>query len=203
MDPTPVYLEIGKKSVFAVSLEWPGWCRRARTSELALEELAAYRERYAPVAGESFVTGPFEIVGTVTGNATTDFGAPSVPGPWDERVLNSKESAQFLDVLCRCWNYFDDVTAHSTATLRKGPRGGGRDRDAVIDHVREAERRYASKLGVRVAPRTAWEQQRSVIAAGLAGADSPSGWPRPYTIRRIAWHVMDHAWEIEDKSGKA
>jgi len=25
-------------------------------------------------------------------------------------------------------------------------------------------------------------------------------WPARYAIRRIAWHVLDHAWEIEDKS---
>jgi hypothetical protein len=29
----------------------------------------------------------------------------------------------------------------------------------------------------------------------------PGGWPVRYAARRIAWHVLDHAWEIEDKSG--
>ena len=25
-------------------------------------------------------------------------------------------------------------------------------------------------------------------------------WPPRYAARRLAWHVLDHAWEIEDKS---
>jgi hypothetical protein len=29
------------------------------------------------------------------------------------------------------------------------------------------------------------------------------GRPPRYAIRRIAWHVLDHAWEIEDKSDPA
>ena len=36
--------------------------------------------------------------------------------------------------------------------LRKGPRGGGRDRDKVVDHVIEAERSYARTIGVRHPP---------------------------------------------------
>jgi hypothetical protein len=26
-------------------------------------------------------------------------------------------------------------------------------------------------------------------------------WPLPYLVRRTAWHVLDHAWEVEDKGG--
>ena len=29
------------------------------------------------------------------------------------------------------------------------------------------------------------------------------GWPQRYAARRIAWHVLDHAWEIEDRSDTA
>jgi hypothetical protein len=25
-------------------------------------------------------------------------------------------------------------------------------------------------------------------------------WPPRYAARRIAWHVLDHAWEIEDRT---
>jgi hypothetical protein len=25
-------------------------------------------------------------------------------------------------------------------------------------------------------------------------------WPPAYAARRIAWHALDHAWEIEDRS---
>jgi len=27
------------------------------------------------------------------------------------------------------------------------------------------------------------------------------GWPARYAVRRIVWHVLDHAWEIQDKTG--
>jgi hypothetical protein len=31
-------------------------------------------------------------------------------------------------------------------------------------------------------------------------ATPPNGWPLRCAARRIAWHVLDHRWEIEDKS---
>ena len=34
----------------------------------------------------------------------------------------------------------------------------------------------------------------------LDGTDADPKWPVRYWIRRTAWHVLDHAWEIEDKS---
>ena len=90
--------------------------------------------------------------------------------------------------------------------LRKGPRGGGRDRDKVVAHVEEAERSYAKSIGIRL-PRTApidggpgrdrrgaRARQRRVAAARAAA------WTQRYAARRIAWHVLDHAWEIEDRS---
>ena len=48
------------------------------------------------------------------------------------------------------WATFDEVAAASPAELRKGPRGGGRDRDKLIDHVIGAEMAYARKLGVKL-----------------------------------------------------
>jgi len=34
-------------------------------------------------------------------------------------------------------------------------------------------------------------------AKGPRGGDR---WPARYAIRRSAWHALDHAWEIEDRS---
>jgi hypothetical protein len=52
-------------------------------------------------------------------------------------------------------------------------------------------------------------QSRQAILAGLEAADKgelpekgPRGgilWPARYFVRRVAWHVLDHAWEIEDR----
>jgi hypothetical protein len=195
-----VYFEEGANSVFAVSLEWPGWCRRAQTSELAIAALDDYRDRYAKVVTSSFEPGAFEIIGTTTGDATTDFGAPGAHGVWDETPLGERELVRQIAVLQDCWNYFDLVVENAPAELRKGPRGGGRDRDAIADHVREAERAYCSRVGFRVAPRTPWDEQRDVVVTTLKAAAPEAKWPAAYAIRRCAWHVIDHAWEIEDKS---
>jgi hypothetical protein len=196
---TRVYFEEGKSSVFAAAIDWPGWCRRAKTTDLALEALLDYQDRYAAVLTVPFKPGKLDVVGSVRGNATTDFGAPAVDSPWDAEPITKRDLARQVTVLNDCWTYFDAVVAASPATLTKGPRGGGRDRDGVVAHTREAERHYCSKLGTRVPPRTPWAEQRIIVAAMLL-AGSPEGtWPSRYSLRRLAWHVLDHAWEIEDK----
>jgi len=196
---TRIYLEEGTSSTFAVALEWPGWCRRARTSDLAIEALDDCAARYAKIVGSGFTTGRFEVIGTLKGDGTTDFGAPNKSGPWDDVDLPAKELERRVSVLDRCWRYFDSVVDEAPAALRKGPRGGGRDRDQVAAHVREAERSYARKVGARLAPRTPWPEQRAAIRDALLTATSVA-WPKSYAMTRIAWHVVDHAWEIEDKS---
>ncbi len=198
--PTRVYFEEGKHSVFAVAIGWPGWCRRAKTNDLALEALLEYHDRYAAVLSVPFKPGKFEVVGAIPGNATTDFGAPGVESPWDSEPMTSRELKRQLTVLEDIWTYFDGVVDSAPSTLRKGPRGGGRDRDAVVAHVREAERHYCSALGTRVPPRTPWAEQRAVVTTTLLAGSPGAKWPPRYSLARLAWHVLDHAWEIEDKS---
>lgn len=195
-----VYLENGKTWSFACALEWPGWCRRGKGEEAAIEALLDYVPRYRKVAGSRWKPGEIEVIGRIAGDATTDFGAPHSIGAWDRQPLPKAERTSQLKLLQRAWDYFDDVVASAPAALRKGPRGGGRDRDKIVAHVQEAERAYAPKAGVRVPPRTPWPEQRQLILAGLRGDDSDFGWPWPYVVRRMAWHVLDHAWEIEDRS---
>jgi hypothetical protein len=197
---TRVYFEEGKTSVFAAAIDWPGWCRRAKTTDLALEALLDYQDRYAAVLSMSFKPGRLEVVGSVAGNATTDFGAPAMDTPWDAEPMTASDLKRQVRVLTDIWRHFDAVVDAAPPTLKKGPRGGGRDRDAVFAHVREAERHYCSKLGSRVPPRTPWVDQRAFVTSALL-AGSPEGtWPSRYSLRRLAWHVLDHAWEIEDKS---
>lgn len=194
-----VGLELGAKWVFASALDWPGWCRRGRGEHAALDALLDYAGRYAAVAGPGFRPGDIQVAGRVAGNATTDFGAPDVPGPWDREPLGAAEAARLTGLLEAAWAYLDAVAADAPAVLRKGPRGGGRDRDAIIDHVREAERSFSGKCGARVPPRTPWDQQRATLAAALRAAAPGGTWPARYALRRFAWHVLDHAWEIGDR----
>lgn len=200
---TPVYLEVGRTWTFACAFEWPGWARRGKGTEAALENLDAYRRRYAAVAGRNFRPGPFEVIGQIDGNATTDFGAPGVIGEWESEPWSPQEARRQTRLLTACWRRFDSVVEGAPPKLRKGPRGGGRDRDAVADHVREAERGYAPKLGVRVPPRTPWPEQRDMLVAGIRDSAPEAKWPARYSLRRLAWHVLDHAWEIEDRSEPA
>ena len=195
-----VYLEVATKLVFAVSLDWPGWCRRGRDADDALAQFGHYAPRYSAVVGVDLAANNVEVVGTIAGNSTTEFGAPRVQGPWDDTPATDAVRRAHVEVVRQCWSYLDQTIAISPEKLAKGPRGGGRDRDQIADHVREAERSYASKLGVRIAPRTPWDQQRAAIGERLLSGYDHEKWPVDYAIRVIAWHILDHAWEIEDKT---
>ena len=197
-----VYLECGAKWTFACAVDWPGWCRRAKGDEEAVEALLSYRHRYAAaIADRSFpADDEVAVIGRVQGNATTDFGAPAMVGDWDAEPLDEDELTRQIQLLERIWHCFDAVVQRAPLELRKGPRGGGRDRDGVVRHVMEAERSYAPKAGVRVPPRTQREEQRRLITDALRRGDTDNDWPTRYVLRRMAWHVIDHAWEIEDRS---
>ena len=208
MSAIAVYLEIGSKRVFAGALEWPGWIRSGKDEQQALAALGAFVERYSPVARAAGFPRPptaaeLEVVERIEGNATTDFGAPGLPATADRRPLSGSESERLKALLEACWRALDEVVAAAPAELRKGPRGGGRDRDAIAAHVLGAESAYAPKLGLRLKQPPA-DDVRAVAAfraAILAGLDAGEGsWPPRYAARRIAWHALDHAWEIEDRS---
>jgi hypothetical protein len=200
MKPLRIYLETGKRWVFAGALDWPGWCRRNKTEQAALDTLLEYASRYSKAVGVDVPTASFEVVGRVeTRSGMADFGAPGAVGPWDSEPLSNPELTRRLGLLEASWAYLDRIAAISPAELRKGPRGGGRDREAMLKHVQEAERAYAPKVGCMVPPRVPWDEQRTMIVTGLRAAPADSAWPVRYAIRRLAWHILDHAWEMEDR----
>ncbi len=177
----PVYLEAGKTHVFACSLDWPGWCRRAKTDEEALDALAAYAPRYAVVAKRAGLRFPsathptFDVVEQIPwrgGKAFSyvDFGALGSAAQLDSEPLTAAQAKRLAALVEAAWAELDDVVAGAPAELRKGPRGGGRDRDAVFAHVVGAEAAYARKLGVRHARvRQKEPQEGDEIAAVRAG----------------------------------
>jgi hypothetical protein len=217
MAATPVCLEIGTRRVFASALDWPGWVRAGRTDEAALAALAAAAPRYAVVTGEAGIRFPagaaraLDIVERLGGNASTDFGAPDAVASRERKPTTAKEAARAAALVAAAWRVFDRVVAGAPAQLRKGPRGGGRDRDAIVAHVLEAEAAYGRRIGLRhQAPDpadTAGVEAHRAAILDVLGAPSDGGplggdkgWPLRYAVRRIAWHVLDHAWEIEDRS---
>jgi hypothetical protein len=196
----PIYLVPGKQWVFAAAVDWPGWARRGKTEESAVETLLDYESRYRLVVGEVFKPGKAEVIGRLPSDASTDFGVLSGIGPWDDGRLPAANRARLLEILGSCWGYFDSVSARAPAELRKGPRGGGRDTAKIVAHVGDAEKAYARKIGTRIAKEADAVAQRQMITAALASPGDEAAWPTRYAIRRIAWHALDHAWEIEDRS---
>ncbi|MBA3552136.1 MAG: hypothetical protein H0W27_04610 [Actinobacteria bacterium] len=220
----PIYLEIGQRRVFAGAMLWAGWCRSGRDEDLALQALLDYGNRYKAAlgrAGRAFQpptdVSALEVVERLQGNATTDFGAPDKTPSADESPLDEGEAKRQASILRASWSAFDRTAKASIgATLRKGPRGGGRELHAIVDHVLGAERAYLSPAGgvYRAPPgadgatemagvRRALLKALSARARGKPPPRTPrSGklWAPRYVVRRSAWHALDHAWEIEDRA---
>ncbi len=209
--PVAVFIEPGHKWVFASALEWPGWARRGRTEQLAVQALQDYLPRYAPIvtrAGLDSVTGVLTVTERHEEPGTSaDFGSLHEIAPSERRALSPEAGSRFAALLEAAWATFDEVSGTAPDHLRKGPRGGGRDTAQIVAHVRDAEEMYARKMGLprdKSAAEDPVAALRARIAAWLrdpASVAAPqNGWPLRYAARRIGWHVLDHLWEIEDKS---
>jgi hypothetical protein len=206
-----------KRSV-AFSLDWPGWSRGAKSGELALRTLEAYRARYRPVAAlagmaaEFDGAGPLEVVEDRVGTGSTDFwGISFSPSSSEQGAMGADELERGIRVLRACWAFFDDVAARVSPEMRKGPRGGGRSRDGIVRHVLRVESEdFAKRVGLRVPEGGALTpdglrryRQDYVAAMHAYNAGEVNrrmvSWTLPFLIRHSAFHTLDHAWEMEDK----
>jgi hypothetical protein len=218
-----VYLEIGKKKTFASSVAWPGWSRSGRDESSALQALCDYSKRYAGVLSRAQIefqppvgVAAFNIVERLQGDTTTDFGTPGMAPACDSEAVDDAQLERFQALLKACWEEFDRARkAAAGKELRKGPRGGGRDLEKIVEHVVGADAAYLSRLGFKVTLTEAASLEdglarlRQAILESLASAVhgevpelGPRGgkrWTARYFVRRSAWHVLDHAWEIEDR----
>lgn len=221
----PVYLEVGNRRTFASAVDWPGWCRSGQDETTALEALLSYGPRYGRVietihpdmelAGSS---SDLVITERLTGNSTTDFGAPGAIPMADANEIDQGELDRLAALLGACWQAFDRAVADADGKpLRKGPRGGGRDLTGIIQHVADSNKAYLARLAWK--PTTYPEantlsqvnqmldESQAAVAAAVAGdlpRKGPRGgrlWVPRYFVRRVAWHMLDHAWEIEDRVG--
>jgi hypothetical protein len=217
-DPIRIYLEVGSKRAFAVSLDWPGWARPGKTPEAAIETLLEAGARYRRTVGAAARglkvpenTSGLDIVQRVKGDATTDFGAPSKETRADREAIDAAEARRLEKIMRACWDAFDRaVAAAAGVELRKGPRGGGRDLDKIVEHVFEADAGYLRSLGYRPPKEGDTEALRETILSGFRArakgeppevpARSGRRWSPRYFVRRSAWHAVDHVWEIEDRS---
>jgi hypothetical protein len=211
--------EIGQKKAFVWALDWPGWCRAGRDPVAAREALVAAAPRFALVAKQAGLDFPdvtsdaLETVVSVPGSGGTDFGVPGQVADPDRLKVSANEAERLAALVEAAWFVLDRVVAHAPPELRKGPRGGGRNRDKVRAHVVEADDAYAREIGIRQrAPApddpTAVAAARNEVLELLRRPSDGSPlndrkWPARYAARRIAWHALDHAWEIEDRTEPA
>jgi hypothetical protein len=206
------------KKVAAFALDWPGWSRGAKEPPAALELLETYRDRYRPVAALAGLraewddAGPLEVVEDHVGKGSTDFwGISFAASSFETEPMGDEEIDRKLTLLDAAWRYFDDIAARVSPEMAKGARGGGRDRDQIVRHVVNNERHdLARRVGVRatddeVLTRDGLVAHRAAFVAALreynAEARVPSGqnWTVALLLRHTAYHVLDHAWEMEDK----
>ncbi len=212
-----VILEVGKsRRVVAGAMDWPGLDRWGRSEEDALATLLAYVPRYAGVAERAGLAADLErareieVVERVPGSSSTDFwGIAHVPSQIEIDVLTSAELERRLDLLRACWATFDETAARVSAELRPGVRSAGRSRDQIIRHVLATEpEQLTRKVEVRTprevvlapdgqaAHRDAYLD--AIRAYNEVGRPART-WPIQFLVRRTAHHVMDHAWELEDR----
>jgi hypothetical protein len=216
---TRVALEAGAKRTFAVAVEWPGWARSGRDEEAALSALAEYAPRYADAVSEPNLAdaGPYEVVARLDGGSGTDFGVPSSTLDEEDAPLDGADLVRMRRLLEAAWACFDDAARRAGGKeLRTGPRGGGRSLEKMTNHVLEAEEAYLTQLGRRrpkppaADPADRMRQVRDAALATLEALgrgeepEDPSAvrrrWSPRYFVRRSAWHALDHAWELEDRT---
>jgi hypothetical protein len=215
-----VTIESTPKKSFASAVDWAGWSRGARTEELALEALAAYATRYAQIAEAAGADFPksvevedLEIVDRQAGSSGTEFGVPSQPSDHNRRPLTPADAERLARLVDAAWSAFDRVAAGAPAELRKGPRGGGRNAAKIVAHIMDSDRAYANEIGIKIRQFAPGDREpvgamRAAMIDVLRSArdGGPLGgrhWPARYAAHRIAWHALDHAWEIEDRTEPA
>ena len=215
-----VVLEVADRRAFASALDWPGWSRGGKTPDESLEALLAYAPRYAKVARRAKVAfrppatlRGLDVIQRRKGGGGTEFGVPSESATVEADPVSSAELKRLVALLKAAWATFDAAAKKSEGVqLRLGPRGGGRQVPKMVDHVREAESAYVHQLGSRPPQGNAGAMAAlrkafiGALTARATGTDVPNAnkvkkpWSPRYAMRRSAWHAVDHAWEIEDRS---
>ena len=207
----------GKKAV-AFAVDWPGWSpggedpRVGAGAARVVSRAGTGRSPLRPAwPTSSTPPGPCEVVEDRVGTGSTDFwGISFSPSGLEHEPMDDTEIDRKIGLLRACWGFFDAVAARVSAEMRKGPRGGGRDRDQIIRHtVRTESEDFAKRLGLRVPEGGALTPKglhdyRATYVATMRAYNAGEGqrmrsWNLPFLIRHSAFHTMDHAWEMEDK----
>ncbi len=217
MSSLRLILEVGKKRrVVAGAMDWPGLDRWGTSEDDAIEKLRSYVPRYAAVADRAGLASAFaavrdvDVIERVPGSSSTDFwGIAHVPSEIEREVLAPADLDRRLVLLEACWAEFDDVAVRITGELRPGSRSAGRTLDQIVRHVYASEpEQFSRKVEVRTPREVALTpaglvDHRAAYLAAIRAYNTEGKpartWPIQFLVRRTAHHVMDHAWEMEDR----
>lgn len=219
-----VYFEQSDKRTLTSSLDWPGWCRIGKDESSALQNLLDHAPRYALVLKGTRLgfTVPkdisvFKVVERFTdGGLVTEMGIPEKPPKQDSDPVDAAELKRLTAIYKACWRALEAAAeAAKGKELTKGPRGGGRELDDVLRHVLDSQAGYLRHLIWKLPnPDTIPADEKfdlirdaalqALAHAATVGvpAHGPRGgktWSARYFVRRSTWHILDHAWEIENR----
>jgi hypothetical protein len=214
--PVSVYLEHGRRHVLASAVHWPGWCSYGTSERRALEALIYRAPRYARFARTADIPFPaildrgiphdgsrdpgcdvsaFQVTERLAGSASADRGAPGLIPACDAEPVDEPAAQRCATLLTAAWAAFYQAA-------------GGRATSRLVDHVIDADVASARKLGIRcrrpsIRDAAGIVSLREEITAVVGrpsdgGPIIAQGWPASYAARQIAWHVIDHIWQIED-----
>lgn len=179
---------------------------------------------YAPRYGRAVKGLGFKVPATadelvvkerLAGDASTEMGSLTGEEPeYDRRgPIDEREHRRLVKFLEASWQAFDRAVAAARGKeLRTGARGGGRSLEKIVGHVLEAEGGYLRRLEYKrtreqesdlALTRAAMLDALAASVRGEVPEFGPRGgrrWSGRYFVRREAWHVLDHAWEIEDRT---
>lgn len=203
------------KKVVAIARDWPGLERGAKTGDAAIERLLAYVPRYEQIAVAAGLADdyPRELLVTVVeevhGTGSTDFwGISFAMSNWDKERASTDDIEREIRLMQASWTFLDSIRDRVSPVMKKGPRGGGKDRDHIYRHVTLCEMDWAGGFGPKrdleapVTPERVAEHRAQYVEAIReyhAAGKSAKSWPLRYLIRHTAFHTLDHAWEMEDK----
>jgi hypothetical protein len=207
----------GKRWV-AIAGDWPGLERNGKSEDEAVQKLRAYIPRYLAVAKRARLGAELErqrdvkVVARHTGTGSTDFwGISFAPSAEDREQGDDAVFERRLSLLRAAWAEFDEVAGRVSPELRLGVRGGGRSRDEIVGHVLRVESGdFARRVNVQepaewqeLLPAKGRAKHRDAFVDAMRGwraENRPLGkWTVPYLLRHTAYHVLDHAWEMEDR----
>jgi hypothetical protein len=219
--PVTVYLEQGRRYVLACAVDWPGWCSYGTSEQKALEALISCAPRYALIARTADIPFPeipfpeiphrdirnpgcdismFQVAERLAGSASADHGAPGLVPACDALPVDAPTAQRSATLLTAAWAVFYQVS-------------GGQSTSRLVDHVIDADVASARKLGIR-RRRPSSRDTAGIVSlregitavVGKPSDGSPAitrGWTTRYAARQIAWHVIDHIWQIEDSGPPA